>query len=138
MIGRITMEKYKELLTEYDIALRLLDEYDHQSLTLKHSAKSVKTLDYAEAKEFISYMRFNKDSDVFGLEKEEGKLNGLPLNRAITSDGKIIDVIAGKAFICDCSEDELQSLSPEMMDKYLDMFRDSEQFLIYNGEIICI
>lgn len=69
---------------------------------------------------------------------EEGKLNGLPLNRTITSDGKIIDVIAGKAFICDCSEDELQSLSPEMMDKYLDMFRDSEQFLIYNGEIICI
>ena len=71
------MEKYKELLTEYDNALRLLDEYDHQSLTMKHSAKSVKTLDYAEAKEFISYMRFNKDSDVFGLEKEEGKLNGI-------------------------------------------------------------
>ena len=71
------MEEYKELLTEYDNALRLLDEYDHQSLTMKHSVKSVEILDYTEAKEFISYMRFNDDSNVFGLEKEEGKLGGI-------------------------------------------------------------
>ena len=79
-----------------------------------------------------------EDANIGLVCNEEGKINGFPLNRAIRANGKIIDVIAGKAFVCDCSEDELQSLSPDIMDKYLDMFLNSEQFLIYNGEIICI
>lgn len=68
---------------------------------------------------------------------EEGKLNGLPLNRAIIDkDGEIIDVIAGKAFICDCSEDELQSLNPELMKKYLDKFYHPQFFVNFNGKIV--
>ena len=68
---------------------------------------------------------------------EEGKLNGLPLNRAILDkDGEIIDVIAGKAFICDCSEDELQSLNPELMKKYLDKFYHPQFFVNFNGKIV--
>lgn len=70
---------------------------------------------------------------------EEGKLNGLPLNRAIIDkDGEIIDVIAGKAFICDCTEDELQSLSPQLIDKYLDKFEEPERFAMVNGKIVVI
>ena len=70
---------------------------------------------------------------------EEGKLNGLPLNRAIRDEkGKIIDVIAGTAFICDCSEDELQSLSPTLIDKYLDKFKEPERFVMINGKIVVI
>lgn len=69
---------------------------------------------------------------------EEGKINGFPLNRAIRANGKIIDVIAGNAFICDCSEDELQSLSPTLIDKYLDMFEEPERFAMVNGKIVVI
>jgi len=68
---------------------------------------------------------------------EEGKLNGLPLNRAITDgNGEIIDIIAGKAFLCDCSEDELQSLSPELIDKYLKKFYHPQFFVNFNGKIV--
>ena len=70
---------------------------------------------------------------------EEGKLNGLPLNRTIRDkEGKIIDIIAGTAFICDCSEDELQSLSPTLIDKYLDKFEEPERFAMINGKIVVI
>lgn len=78
-------------------------------------------------------------SDVFvGLAcNEEGKINGLPLNRAVyDNDGEIIDIIAGKAFLCDCSTDELQSLSPELLDKYLKKFEHPQKFARLNGEII--
>ena len=70
---------------------------------------------------------------------EEGKLNGLPLNRAIIDkDGEIIDVIAGKAFLCDCSADELQSLNPELTEKYLKMFEHPVKFILFNGKLITI
>lgn len=70
---------------------------------------------------------------------EEGKLNGLPLNRVIVDkDGEIIDVIAGKAFLCDCSTDELQSLSPELTEKYLKIFEHPVKFLLFNGKLITI
>ena len=70
---------------------------------------------------------------------EEGKLNGLPLNRAILDkDGEIIDIIAGKAFLCDCSEDELQSLSPELTEKYLKIFEHPVKFILFNGKLITI
>ena len=70
---------------------------------------------------------------------EEGKLNGLPLNRTIRDkEGKIIDIIAGTAFICDCSEDELQSLDSKLIEKYLMMFEEPERFAIFNGKIISI
>ena len=74
------MKKYKEILKEYDDALRLLDQYDHQSLTMIEKNKSINSLNYEEAKEFINHMQFNKDSGVFGLEKEEGKLAGILLS----------------------------------------------------------
>ena len=70
---------------------------------------------------------------------EEGKLNGLPLNRAIVDkDGEIIDVIAGNAFLCDCSTDELQSLNPELTDKYLKIFEHPVKFIMFNGKLITI
>lgn len=80
-----------------------------------------------------------EDENVCLVCNEEGKLNGLTLNRAIRDvEGEIVDIIAGKAFICDCSKDELQSLSPKMMDKYLSVFLNPEQFVILNGKIISI
>ena len=91
-----------------------------------------------EVEGFIEIIYPFEDQYVGLVCNEEGKINGFPLNRAIRANGKVIDVIAGNAFICDCSEDELQSLSPTLIDKYLDMFEEPERFAMVNGKIVVI
>ena len=61
---------------------------------------------------------------------EEGKINGLPLNRAIrdSDTGDIADIIAGTFFICDCSEESFGSLSKEQQKQYLEKYRLPERF----------
>lgn len=61
---------------------------------------------------------------------EEGKINGLPLNRAIRDEdtGDIADIIAGTFFICDCSGESFGSLSQEQQKRYLEKYRLPERF----------
>ena len=61
---------------------------------------------------------------------EEGKINGLPLNRAIRDEdtGDIADIIAGTFFICDCSGESFGSLSQEQQKWYLEKYRLPERF----------
>lgn len=54
---------------------------------------------------------------------DEGKLLGLPLNRPLfDEDGNLYDIIAGTFFIAGLSEDDFDSLSPELIQKYRAMF----------------
>ena len=56
---------------------------------------------------------------------EEGKLLGLPLNRALRDkDGEIYDIIAGPFFLCGAppDRDTFTSLTPEQMVHYKDRF----------------
>lgn len=55
---------------------------------------------------------------------DEGKLNGLPLNRALEN----YDVIAGTFFICGISGENFCSLTEEQTARYLQKFRDPEVF----------
>ncbi|MGN0975692.1 MAG: DUF3846 domain-containing protein [Gemmiger sp.] len=55
---------------------------------------------------------------------DEGKLNGLPLNRALED----YDVIAGTFFICGISGENFCSLTEEQTARYLQKFRDPEVF----------
>lgn len=61
---------------------------------------------------------------------EEGKLIGLPLNRALRcpDTGLVYDVIAGTFFLCAAPLDSenLASLSPEQIRFYTDRFRYPE------------
>ena len=61
---------------------------------------------------------------------EEGKINGLPLNRAIRDEdtGDIADIIAGTFFICDCSGESFGSLSKDQQKCYLEKYRLPERF----------
>ena len=59
---------------------------------------------------------------------EEGKLNNLPLNRAIEIDDQIQDIIAGTFFLCDGSGDTLGSLSPEQCQEYVQKFKYPQKF----------
>lgn len=82
---------------------------------------------------------FPFENEVGLIVNEEGKINGLQLNRAIfDSDGKIIDIIAGTSFLCDCSGEEMQGLSDEHVKTYLERFRFPEMFVSNNGEIIAL
>lgn len=79
------------------------------------------------------------EEEVCLVVNEEGKINGLPLNRALFDDnGKVYDIIAGTAFICGCSEDSFASLSKEHQKKFLTMFKHPETFISMNGEIVAI
>ena len=79
------------------------------------------------------------EEEVCLVVNEEGKINGLPLNRALFDDsGKVYDIIAGTAFICGCSEDSFASRSQEHQEKFLAKFKYPETFVSMNGEIVVI
>lgn len=54
---------------------------------------------------------------------EEGKLIGLPTNRALKDeDGNIYDILAGKFLIVGLGEENFSDLSPDLMAKYKEKF----------------
>lgn len=61
----------------YSNALTLLDDYDHGTIPKPDGIASVYKLTYEECREMIDSMKYGNDSDVFGVEKEVGKLNGI-------------------------------------------------------------
>lgn len=63
------------VIEAYQNALSLLDDYDHGSLPKPKGTDSIYCLTYEECRKLIDKMKFN--SAVFGVEKEEGKLNGI-------------------------------------------------------------
>lgn len=73
----IDKEELSKVINEYTRALDLLDSYDHQTLAKPKGRKSNYVMTYQEAREIIDSMKFNEMSSVFGVEKEEGKLNGI-------------------------------------------------------------
>ena len=59
------------------------------------------------------------DDPVALVVNDEGKINGLPLNRALRDeDGHIYDVVAGSFLVVGLGESDFTSLSPELMGKY--------------------
>ena len=73
----IDKEELAKVINEYTRALDLLDNYDHQTLVKPKGDKTVYIMSYQEAREIINSMKFNDMSSVFGVEKEQGKLNGI-------------------------------------------------------------
>ena len=73
----IDREELTKVINEYTRALDLLDSYDHQTLAKPKGEKSDYVMTYEEAREIIDGMKFNDMSNVFGVEKEQGKLNGI-------------------------------------------------------------
>ena len=79
------------------------------------------------------------DYDVCIVCNEEGKISGEPLNRAVYDEShRIMDIICGSFFICDCSGENFASLSNEKLEYYTDMFRNPERFFRINGEITAL
>ena len=79
------------------------------------------------------------DEDACIICNEEGKLNGLELNRSIKDDcGRIADIIAGTFLVVGSGEESFDSLTPRQMEKYKKRFRYPETFMQFGGEIVAI
>ena len=73
----IDRDELSKVIDEYSRALDLLDEYDHQVLPQVQGTQSEYVMSYEEAREIIDSMKFKEMSNVFGVEKEKGKLKGI-------------------------------------------------------------
>ena len=61
----------------YTDALLLLDQYDHQSLSKPSGRKPLYCMTYGDCRTIINQLEDSFSSDVFGVEKEAGKLEGI-------------------------------------------------------------
>lgn len=79
------------------------------------------------------------DDPVGIICNEEGKLEGLPLNRSLRDeDGEIYDVVAGTFLVVGLGEECFEGLSKEQMNKFKEHFKTPEQFIFVGGNIISI
>ena len=61
---------------------------------------------------------------------DDGKLMGLPLNRALRDeDGQMYDAVAGTFLVVGLGEEDFASLSPELTQKYEELFHQPETFI---------
>ena len=82
------------------------------------------------------YMPF--DDDVAIVCNEEGKLNGEELNRAIYGDdGHLLDIIAGKFFICyaPIESERFLSMPDYLLKKYEKLFKYPERITVSENKI---
>ena len=61
----------------YTQALTLLDQYDHQSLEKPEGNQPIYRITYTDCRAMVDRMEDSFKSDVFGVEKEPGKIEGI-------------------------------------------------------------
>ncbi|MBQ8085759.1 MAG: virulence RhuM family protein [Lachnospiraceae bacterium] len=64
-------------VNQYTEALILLDQYDHQVIDKPEGSKPIYRLTYSDCKSMVEFMKDSFHTDVFGIEKEEGKVKGI-------------------------------------------------------------
>ena len=76
-IAGIEADEVLKVVNEYSKALELLDKYDHQCITAPEGSKCIYWLKYDECMQLIKNMEFSVSSEIFGLEKDPGKLESI-------------------------------------------------------------
>jgi len=61
-----------KVIGEYSKALDLLDDYDHKTLKKIEGNLDTRKIDYEECIEIINKLRFNEESNLFAIERDEG------------------------------------------------------------------
>lgn len=64
-------------VSQYTEALTLLDQYDHQAIMKPHGGTPVYRITYDDCMTMVSHMKDSFETDVFGVEKEAGKVDGI-------------------------------------------------------------
>ena len=88
----------------------------------------------ATSRQFIRF-----EDSVGVICNEEGKLRGLPANRALRDeDGHIYDVIAGSFLVVGLGEEDFCSLSAKQIDKFEALFHQPEAFVKMGHSITAV
>ena len=70
---------------------------------------------------------------------DEGKLMGLPLNRALRDEnGQMYDAVAGTFLVAGLGEEDFASLTPELAQKYEQLFHQPEAFLKLGNRLLVL
>ena len=73
------------------------------------------------------------------VANEEGKLDQLPLNRALrTEEGEIYDITAGNMLIVGLGEEDFSSLTKDQLAHYEKLFHQPETFIRLGGHLMAI
>lgn len=80
------------------------------------------------------------EDDVAILCNDEGKIDGLPLNRAVKdANGEILDIIAGTFAVVGLDdEDGFRSLTDDELEKYSKLYAVPEVFVGMDGRIVAV
>ena len=76
-----------KVINNYSNALNLLDDYDHKRITKPNGTKNNKKVVYEDCLNIINKLKFNNDSDLFALERNQG-LKSIIENIYQSFDGK--------------------------------------------------
>lgn len=61
-----------KVINNFSNALNLLDDYDHKTITKPNGTKNDKKITYEECMNIVDKLKFNSDSNLFALERNEG------------------------------------------------------------------
>ncbi len=92
---------------------------------------------------YIEVTSIRRDGTVI-VCNEEGKITGLPMNRALWTNGqdntwKIADILCGIFIVCAVDGDEFTSLDDHQLETYKTMFKTPEKFVCDSkGRLICV
>ncbi len=79
------------------------------------------------------------EDEVALVFNDEGKLLGLPLNRALRDDsGEAYDVLAGTFLVVGLGGEDFASLSPELMQKYEEYYHQPEAFVKLGRNVMIV
>ena len=70
---------------------------------------------------------------------DDGKLLGLPMNRALRDEhGQTYDVLTGSFLVVGLGKEDFASLSPELAQKYEQHFHQPETFIKLGGHLVIL
>ena len=79
------------------------------------------------------------DDPVAIVYNDDGKLMGLPLNRALRDeDGQMYDAVSGTFLVVGLGEEDFASLTPELAQKYEQLFHQPEAFLKLGNRLLVL
>lgn len=98
-----------------------------KTVTIEDSLEAMQALVGGDIEEYMPF-----EDEVAIICNEEGKISGLPLNRAVyDSENQMIEIMVGDFFICHApiSSEKFMSLPPDLTKKYSEKFRYPEKFV---------
>lgn len=137
-----------KVINNYSNALNLLDDYDHKRIIKPDGIKTDKIITYDDCIDIINKLKFNNDSDLFALERNQGlkailgsvyqSFDGVDLYPTIEEKGAnfFYLIIKNHSFI-DGNKRIAATLFIYFLDFYNILFRDNIQ-VIDNNTLVAL